>query len=140
MNEAAIGRPDSFDVCSTTWKMLWQAAALSKNPGFQEEDEFRIILKPRLERDTTVDTFAIKTVGTSELGVRDNGRRLIPYYSFSFQCDDVSEILVGPKCPDRETEPTARNRNAHQGIHALLNIHKYHITRERICDSAVTYQ
>ena len=85
-----------------TYCELWRAAALSKNPGFKEENEYRIVLEPS-QQLTGIPGKWVKTVGSSELAFRVSGNRLIPFYTFPFTAEDVVEIHVGPRFPDRES-------------------------------------
>jgi hypothetical protein len=124
------GNSFAFSGALLTYKGLWQDATLCKNPGFMEEDEYRLVLRPTLA-PTATGSRTMALVGPSNLDFRVGGTRLIPFYTFRFNPDDVVKILIGPANPERDS---------HYGIELFLRNKEYHIDPGNIINSKVTYR
>ena len=73
------------------------SAAYCKNHGFHEECEHRIVLFPLpLPKDKTTGK-VVTDEGHSSLQFRATDRGIIPYYTFPFPENAITEIWLGPK-------------------------------------------
>jgi len=109
---------------------IWYYAAQCKNPGFVEEQEWRIVTLPGVE--LTRKPTKVKYVGTpSEICFRTAGSRIVPYFLFSFTPDAITEIRLGPKNFARDDTDC---------LVMLLAKHAYEIDPGQLINSAATYR
>src|SRR3972149_4226149 len=111
---------------------IWTIAAICKNPAFCEEREYRIILMPKLRAQERIWPL-VPDVGTSEIQFRVIRGRIIPYYTFSFSREAITEIRLGPKNYARES-PEQKF-----ALKMLLMKNSYDPDRIKIINSGATY-
>ncbi len=97
-NSMAEIRPD--DLCG-----IFNLSYYSKNEGFREEAEWRIVYLPLLLfNSTTKEAISGENTDLENTKFRTNGEKIISYFEFSFLPDSINEIVVGPKNnSDRDT-------------------------------------
>jgi hypothetical protein len=76
---------------------IWTSAIFFKNPAFEEEDEWRIALEPEMGGPASYIDPSFCGRGTSDVGFRVSGNRIVPYFVFPFTVDAITNIVVGPK-------------------------------------------
>lgn len=84
---------------------IFNLSYYSKNEGFREESEWRIIYLPFiLFNSTTKEAVYGENTDLENTKFRTNGEKIISYFEFPFSPDSVNEVIVGPKnSTDRET-------------------------------------
>jgi len=113
-----------------THGFIWTAAAISKNHGFREENECRVLLLPKYT-DAVPLAAAFPEIGPSEMCFRVSGDRIIPYFKFSFSVEDVVELRLGPKNHARE---------GRFGLEMFLRHNGYDLGGISIINSEATYR
>ncbi len=68
-----------------------------KNPAFIEEDEVRLIYTPNIYFNQH-NNFTMITGSNTEIKHRVSRNKIISYFEFPFSIEDVSEIVLAPKC------------------------------------------
>ena len=100
---------------------LWKIAALIKGPDFAWEKEWRLIAMPRQE-----DSSAPLTMGQYTIENRGTDGHEIPFFTFPFPADCITEVYVGRKCH-------------YWGNHdALDDVLKSNCVHAKIIDSSIT--
>ncbi len=119
-DECAQGRTLSTERASIG---IWTCAAVCKNPGFREENEWRIVWMPSLRKVGEYDASSIR--------FRVAGDRVLPYFAFRFRPEMIQEIYLGPKNYARE------NRKP---LEMFLRGNQYDVDRIKIENSKATYR
>ncbi len=76
---------------------LWKIAAFIKGPDFAWEKEWRLIAMPR-EDLRAPDPTAPLTMGQYAIENGERDGREIPFFTFPFSADCITEVHVGRKC------------------------------------------
>jgi hypothetical protein len=79
------------------FRALWKVAALIKRPCFEWEEEWRLIAMPR-EDLRAPDPTAPLTMGQYAIENGERDGREIPFFTFPFSADCITEVHVGRKC------------------------------------------
>lgn len=118
-----------FRIAMNTYSIVWTVAAICKNHGFHEECEHRILLMPMLREDET-GGLPVPDLGTSPLQFRVTDREIIPYYTFSFPENAITDIWLGPK---------NYARNNVDALQSFLRANGYNVDNIKISLSEATY-
>jgi hypothetical protein len=96
------------------------SAAICKNPGFVEEDEWRLVLFPSvtgwIPGGEVIKWPIFFDLGPSEICFRVSGNRIIPFFKLAFSADAITEIYLGPKNYARESDYSLRMFLQNQGF------------------------
>jgi hypothetical protein len=101
------GEDAAFANAIRTFGTIWHWAALCKHSGFREEKEYRVVMMPQGTPDTMLDK-AEFDVGISPPSFRLSGSQIVPYYTFPFSADSITDIRFGPKNRARERKDVLR--------------------------------
>ena len=90
------------DLVGLARRDIWDIAAVSKNRGFREEREWRIVTPPKVTIDD--EGGPVAHGGISDRRFHADAKWIVPYFVLKFSPTIVREVRLGPKNYARERE------------------------------------